>query len=483
MKNRKINKTEQPIPYEELMKGQRPCPEAKALLSQAPADRKRVIVVLDDDPTGIQTVHDVCVYTKWDRETITGAFREEQRMFFILTNSRGLTAPESREQHRTIAQNILAAAKESGRDYILISRGDSTLRGHWPLETETLRETLELGSKKRFDGEIVIPFFPEGGRFTWKDVHYVRQGNDLVPAGQTEFAKDKSFGFHASNLREWVEEKTEGQVPAESVCSISREELRNGEVKTIAEKLASVANFGKVIVNCTSYEDLQVFAAAYWQVLREGHEFMFRSAAALPKMLGDVSDQPLLTREELIEPDNDSGGIVLVGSHVNKTTRQLEELKRSDRTITYITFDQHRVLEEGGLEAEAARVLALAEKEICAGRTVTVFTRRERLDLDTEDPAQQLQISTRISDALTGIIGDLQVRPSFVVAKGGITSSDVGTKALRVTKALVKGQIRPGIPVWQTGPESKFPGLPYVIFPGNVGGDEDLRQIVEELMK
>ena len=95
------------------------------------------------------------------------------------------------------------------------------------------------------------------------------------------------------------------------------------------------------------------------------------------------------------------------------------------------------MLEEGGLEAEAARVLALAEKEICAGRTVTVFTRRERLDLDTEDPAQQLQISTRISDALTGIIGDLQVRPSFVVAKGGITSSDVGTKALRVTKAQV----------------------------------------------
>ena len=153
MEERKINKTEQPIPYEELMKGQRPCPEAKALLSQAPADRKRVIVVLADDPTGIQTVHDVCVYTKWDRETITGAFREEQRMFFILTNSRGLTASESREQHRTIAQNILAAAKESGRDYILISRGDSTLRGHWPMETETLRETLELGSKKRFDGE------------------------------------------------------------------------------------------------------------------------------------------------------------------------------------------------------------------------------------------------------------------------------------------------------------------------------------------
>ena len=217
--------------------------------------------------------------------------------------------------------------------------------------------------------------------------------------------------------------------------------------------------------------------------MRICREYLFRSAAALPKVLGGVSDQPLLTREALIDPGNNSGGIILIGSHVNKTTRQLEELKKTEKKITYITFDQHRVLEEGGLEEEADRVLALAEKEIRAGRTVTVFTRRERLDLNTEDPARQLQVSVRISDALTGIIGRMQVRPSFIVAKGGITSSDVGTKALRVTKALVKGQIRPGIPVWQTGPESKFPGLPYVIFPGNVGSDDDLRRIVEELIK
>lgn len=483
MERQKNEKKEPPIPYEDLLKGAVPCPEAEELLHQAPEDMRRVIVVLDDDPTGIQTVHDVCVYTRWDRKTITDAFREDHRMFFLLTNSRGLTADESREQHRTIARNICAAAGETGRDYILISRGDSTLRGHWPMETEILRETLEKGSEKRFDGEIVIPFFPEGGRFTWKDIHYVCQGNDLIPAGQTEFAKDKSFGYHSSNLRNWVEEKTEGQFPAEAVCSISREELRRGDVKSVVDKLSSVSGFGKIIVNCTAYEDLQVFAAAFWQALKQGHEYLFRSAAALPKVLGGVSDQPLLTREALIDPGNNSGGIILIGSHVNKTTRQLEELKKTEKKITYITFDQHRVLEEGGLEEEADRVLALAEKEISAGRTVTVFTRRERLDLNTEDPARQLQVSVRISDALTGIIGRMQVRPSFIVAKGGITSSDVGTKALRVTKAQVKGQIRPGIPVWQTGPESKFPGLPYVIFPGNVGSDDDLRRIVEELIK
>ena len=80
------------------------------------------------------------------------------------------------------------------------------------------------------------------------------------------------------------------------------------------------------------------------------------------------------------------------------------------------------------------------------------------------------------------MIGKLPVRPSFIVAKGGITSSDVGVKALRVRKALVKGQIRPGIPVWQTGEESTFPGLPYVIFPGNVGAEDDLYRIAETLI-
>ena len=110
-----------------------------------------------------------------------------------------------------------------------------------------------------------------------------------------------------------------------------------------------------------------------------------------------------------------------------------------------------------------------------------MYTRRERLDLDSADSDRQLQISVRISDALTGIIGNLSVRPSFIVAKGGITSSDIGTKALHVRKALVKGQIRPGIPVWQTGEESKFPGLPFVIFPGNVGDDLDLLRIAENL--
>lgn len=442
----------------------------------------RKIVVLDDDPTGVQTVNNVYVYTRWDLETMTDAFRSPEKMFFVLTNSRGLTASESRTQHREIAENIVSAAAATGQDFLILSRGDSTLRGHWPMETEVLREILERKTGQHYNGEIIYPFFPEGGRYTLNDVHYVRQGAQLVPAGQTEFAKDRSFGYAASTLPDWCEEKSEGRYPAAACCRISLEELRSGDIDAIEAKLESVEGFGKITVNSADYEDVSVFVTALCQALSNGREYLFRCAAALPKVLGGVPDRPLLTRDDLVDRENHSGGIVLVGSHVNKTTRQLEALRKSSCPIAFLEFNQHRVLEEGGLEDEVSHVLSQVEKLLPTGTSVAVFTRRERLDLPTEDGELQLKISTQISDALTGIIGKLTTRPSFIVAKGGITSSDVGTKALHVRKALVMGQIRPGIPVWMTGAESSFPGLPYVIFPGNVGDEDDLRRIVEMLI-
>ncbi|MCR5090342.1 MAG: hydroxyacid dehydrogenase [Oscillospiraceae bacterium] len=471
------------IPAESLSKLPPHQGETGLHLEQALKSLNRKIVVLDDDPTGVQTVNNVYVYTAWDSETLTEAFRASDHMFFILTNSRGLTAAESMVQHREIAVNLLRASAVTGKRFILLSRGDSTLRGHWPMETDILRETLEAGSGKRYDGEIIYPFFPEGGRYTISDVHYAMQGDRLVPVGQTEFARDKSFGYTASSLSEWCEEKSAGKFPASQCCNITLEELRSGNPEKIASRLKAVAGFGKITVDSADYEDVRVFVAAFCDAVSSGREYLFRCAAALPRVLGNVKDKPLLTRQDLIDHGNRNGGIILVGSHVSKTTRQLEMLKTGGLPIEFIQFDQHRVLEENGLENETARVVALVESLLPAGRSVAVFTRRDRLDLPGEDADCQLRISTRISVALTSVIGNLKIRPSFILAKGGITSSDVGTKALRVKKALVKGQIRPGIPVWQTGPESKFPNLPYVIFPGNVGTEDDLLRIAGTLIR
>ncbi|MEG0309301.1 MAG: four-carbon acid sugar kinase family protein [Eubacterium sp.] len=451
-------------------------------LEEALKTFKRKIVVLDDDPTGVQTVHDVSVYTDWSLDSVRKGFEEESRMFFILTNSRGMTVKETTETHLEIAQNILIAAKETGKEYVVISRGDSTLRGHYPLETEVLKETIEVRSDQSIDGEIILPFFKEGGRLTIDNVHYVKEGDTLIPAGATEFAKDKSFGYKASHLGEWCEEKSSGKYKAENMIYISLDALRNCEIEAITEKLIQVKGFNKIIVNAIDYADIKVFTIALIKAMAHGKNFIFRSAAAITKVIGGVSDKALLTHDELILTHNKNGGIIIVGSHVNKTTQQLDSLKNAGLGIEFIEFNQHRVLELNGLENEVVRVVGVVEDKIKAGKTVVVYTRRERFDLDTDDKDEQLKISVKISDAVTSIITNLSIRPNFIIAKGGITSSDVGTKALAVKKASVMGQIKPGIPVWMTGEESKFPGLPYVIFPGNVGSNTTLTEAVETLM-
>ena len=122
------------------------------------------IVVLDDDPTGVQTVHDISVYTSWDKDSIRAGFDEENSLFYVLTNSRGFTAEQTTKAHHEIAAVVDEVAKETGKEYIFISRSDSTLRGHYPLETELLKADYEKNTGKVIDGEILCPFFKEGGR-------------------------------------------------------------------------------------------------------------------------------------------------------------------------------------------------------------------------------------------------------------------------------------------------------------------------------
>jgi len=455
--------------------------KVNALYEEALKKLDKKIVVLDDDPTGVQTVHDIYVYTSWDEETVTKGFMDENSVFFILTNSRGFTSEYTKTVHEEIGRTLEKVSKETGKEYILISRSDSTMRGHYPLETNTLKSTIESISDKKFDGEIISPFFMEGGRYTIGNVHYVKEGDKLVPAGETEFAKDKTFGYKSSHIGEYVEEKTKGEFKAKDTTYITLEELRSLDIDGITEKLMAVENFNKIVVNAIDYLDIKIFTVAYINASLKGKNLMFRSAAAVPKVLGGVKDASLLTKEQLIEVDNKNGGIVLIGSHVNKTTLQFEDLKNTEKPMEFVEFNQHLVLEENGLEKEVERVIHIAEENIRSGKNVVVYTRRERFDLDTDDKDKQLEVSVKISDAVTSIIGKLQVKPSFIIAKGGITSSDVGTKALRVKKALVMGQIKPGIPVWMTGEDSKFPQMPYIIFPGNVGEVDTLKEIVDLL--
>ena len=438
------------------------------------------IIVLDDDPTGVQTVHGISVYTDWTRESVRAGFEEENRAFYILTNSRGFTVDQTTRAHLEIGRTVAEVARELGRDYVIVSRGDSTLRGHYPLETDLLRQTMEEGGRP-VDGEILCPYFKEGGRFTIGGVHYVRYGEELIPAGETEFAKDKTFGYRASNLREYIEEKTGGVYRKEDVTEISLEELRGLDYEGITEKLLAVKDYGKVVVNAVDACDLKIFCTCLYRAMAQGRRYLFRTAAGFVKEFAGISDKALLTRSEMVKTETSHGGIVVVGSHTQKTTSQLEELKRLEG-VEFLEFNSDLVLDDEAFAKEVEATVAKEEAFIAGGKTVVVYTKRRLLSLEGDTPEQALLRSVKISDAVQSLVGKLKVVPAFVVAKGGITSSDVGTKALRVKKATVLGQIRLGIPVWKTGPESTFPGIPYVIFPGNVGEKETLREAVEVLL-
>ena len=430
---------------------------ADALLAKEIAANNKKIVVLDDDPTGVQTVHDIHVYTNWDHDSIKAGFEEENNLFYVMTNSRGFTAEQTTKAHHEIAAVVDQVAKETGREYIFISRSDSTLRGHYPLETELLKADYEKYTGKQIDGEIMCPFFKEGGRFTIGNVHYVKYGDELVNACETEFAKDKTFGYKAASMPAYVEEKTGGAYKAENVTCISLEDIHDMAYDKIEAQLMAVKDFNKIVVNAVDYADLKVFCVALYRAMAKGKVFMFRTAAAIVKVMGGVSDQPLLTRAQMVVKETDNGGIIVVGSHTNL------------------------VRDEEAFENEVKRCLAKEEECIRSGKTVCCYTTRALITADTGDKEDELRLSVRISDAVQSLVGRLTVTPAFVIAKGGITSSDVGTKALAVKRANVLGQIRPGIPVWQTGEESKFPQTPYVIFPGNVGENTTLREAVEVL--
>ena len=345
------------------------------LLNDEIEKNNKKIVVLDDDPTGVQTVHDVSVYTDWSKESIKSGFEEKNKLFYILTNSRGFTIEQTIKAHKEIANTIAEVGRELNKEYIIISRSDSTLRGHYPLETKLLKD-IENQNGKKIDGEILCPFFKEGGRFTINNIHYVKYDNKLVPAGETEFAKDKTFGYTSSNMCEYIEEKTNGEFKKENVTCISLDDIRSLNFDKIEKQLSEVNDFNKVVVNAIDYCDIKVFCIALYRAMAKGKTYMFRTAAAIVKVIGGITNQPLLTKEKMIVKDNKNGGIVVVGSHTKKTTSQLESLKEVDG-IEFIEFNSDLVLDEMKFEQEIKRVVSLSEKFISEGTTVVTYTKRK----------------------------------------------------------------------------------------------------------
>lgn len=430
------------------------------------------IVVLDDDPTGIQTVHDCLLLTNWSRENLSLAFKDKVPLFYVLTNSRSMTPPEARKVTKDTVNAVIRINKRYRFRLIFISRSDSTLRGHFPLEPETIRETILQNNLPVELPVFFIPSFIEAGRFTIGNVHYMKEGDDLVPVAETEFAKDNVFGYLNSDLTGYILEKSEGRISGSQVGFISLQDLRSGTVKEIIEIIWSHAGKEYIIVNALEYADLRKFSLAFLMLFSEIEtNAILRTSSSFPKAISGLDDRALVGRKDF--PDKPGTGLFIVGSHVNKTTLQLKKLLEC-KNVRGIEADISEIVSHP--DTLLSKIMAKITEAAEQGSTPVIYTSRNELRLP--DQSERLKLGNLISDFLVSIVKNLSFSPAYIVAKGGITSHDILTKGLGIENARVMGQVLPGVPVVMTGKTGKFPGIPYVIFPGNVGDENSLKELL-----
>lgn len=433
---------------------------------------QRRSVVLDDDPTGTQTVYGMPVLTSWSVDVLEKVFQSGDRVIFLSTNSRALTEPEAQEQLAEIMTNVLEAAGKTGVECDVISRSDSTLRGHFPLDIQGIETKFQQLGGIKMDGVLVIPAFPTGGRYTLNAVQWVDSNTGVVPVGETAYAKDATFGFTTSDIRVWMENKSRGEIRAADVGLLDLHTTRTGGPDAVANYLLQAPYYS--VVDVVTDLDLDVIAGGLALAETAGKRFLVRSASSFIRARAGLAEQELLTRDTL--GIRSGPGLIVVGSHVPTTTRQITKLVENENIHQFIIGVKELLNDP---EPTIAFYAHAVDQQLRIGNHVLIATQRELITAN--DGEQSLKLSRSVSTRVAQIVASLSENLSFLIAKGGITSADVATLGLGLTKATVLGQLLPGVPVWRVDDAVRYKNLPYVIFPGNVGTENSLWEAFQVL--
>jgi len=428
------------------------------------------MVVLDDDPTGTQTVYDTPVLTRWDKATLTREFSNGMPLFYLLTNSRSMSERDASALNTEIAVNLSVASSVTGRRFMVISRSDSTLRGHFPAETDALSGVL-FGSDPFL---FFIPSFIQGGRITVGSEHYLTgAGNRFIPVSETEYAKDPAFGFSSSGLTGYIIEKTSGKIKPSRIKPVTLDVIRSGGPAKVLEVLDSLQPGDIIVPDAADISDLEILACAFWQWYDHKKPVLFRSAASIIPVLTGMKPIELLKSNDF--NTKRPGLLIVAGSYVPLTTRQLKNLSDNLDTVVF-ELPVNKILDEQDLHPDQQLALDIS-KALSDDKIVVFQTSRELVRGETK--TDSLQIVNRVSQAVVSTVSAIDPLPGIILVKGGITSSDVATGSLMITRAMVKGQVIKGVPVWTLGAESRSPGTDYVIFPGNVGDESSITKAVK----
>ena len=330
-----------------------------------------------------------------------------------------------------------------------------------------------------YDGVLLIPSYFEAGRFTAGDIHWANVGGEPVPVGASEFARDATFGYASSDLRDFIAEKSEGAITVDQTHSITLEDIRRGGPQRVAEILGGVTGGAFVVVNATEYADLEIVVLGLLAAEEQGRSFLYRTGPSFVRALAGLEPQQPLTAKQ-IWPDGNPGrhGLVVVGSHVGLTSRQVAAaqerggMAEAELHVPTLTDPDRRDAHLAEISRHVVEALATSDVLLFTSRTL----------MRGGDADDSLAISRNVSTAVVEVVNDaLAAHPSWVVAKGGITSHDVAVRGLGIRRAEVLGQLLPGMvsvfrPV-QAAPEAV--GMPYVVFAGNVGDEDTLANVIE----
>lgn len=473
-----------PLTLAELLEGRPERVEVSAesvVAARAAAGEDTTYVVLDDDPTGTQSVADLPVLTSWGADDFRWAFATRKPAVYVMTNSRSLSPADAERVNREVVEAAVEAA--DGARLAFVSRSDSTLRGHFPLEPDTIAHEVRNATGKPVDGIVVVPAFGDAGRITVGGIHYAGSASvGFVPVGESEFARDATFGYRSSSLPDWVEEKTAGQIPGSDVLVLTLETLRTDHDGAVA-LLRSAHDRQVIVVDIVEEDDLRLLALALIEAEAEGSTFVYRVAPPFPRArIGQAIKSPVSV-DEIRDSRGDTEvaehGLVVIGSHVDLTTRQLNHL-RATNSPRELELDVAAIIDPATRDTHVTEVAEAAAAGLDSG-TVVIATSRKLIT--GADGADSLDISRQVSGAVVEVVQRIIAAnpPRFVVAKGGITSSDVATKGLGFKHATVVGPMLPGIVSLWSGQDGPAAGIPYVVFAGNVGNDESLTEVVNKL--
>ena len=442
-------------------------------------------VVIDDDPTGSQTVHDCLLLLKWDFATLVKGFEAESNLFFILANTRSLSENDAKLTIEEICKNLKAViASEAYEDEIIfISRGDSTLRGHNFLEPIAINNCLGP-----FDATFHIPAFIEGKRFTINGSHFV----DKIPINQTIFARDKIFGYETSNIKNLLFQKSKFQINLDDIQNLllSDLEILNDEENNIVfKKLKNLKNNKHVIVDVKDYSHLKKFSLIIKKLTKQ-KKFLFRTAASFISSISEKKSNPhdeilfsnlrIKNKEKSFLP-----GLVIVGSYVELSTLQLKNLLEISTCmpIELDVFEFFRITSSENNQKQRNlfknEFLSKIRFSFEIGKTPVLFTSRKFMSLDD---SEQFNFYNSLALFIAELVADLKYEIGYLISKGGITTNVILSNGLNADYVYLEGQILTGISVvtYNLKNDQK---LPIVTHPGNIGPKDSLVNIWKVLEK